>query len=112
MLGQRLLSIHMTSQEDIDNILDFLCSESGSHDYTINRREARESLGLPIETPSWDFYELIKTLYDNIAEELELTTPLDLNSVLGGNDQVEYTFRRALLEKRAGRSAHILLVKV
>jgi|GEM_PF-2340954 len=53
MLGRRLLPNHMDRQEDIDKILDFLCSESGSHDYTVYRREARELLGLPIETPSW-----------------------------------------------------------
>lgn len=102
MLGRRLLSNHMDRQEDIEKILDFLSSESGSHDYTINRREARDLLGLPIETPSWDFYYLIKELYDNIAKELELTTPFEVNSVLGNNDQAEYTFRRALIESVSG----------
>ncbi len=106
MLGQRLLSNHMNSQEKIDKILDFLCSESGSHDYTIYRREARDLLGLPVETPSWDFYYLIKELYDNIAEELELTTPFDVYSVFtgqfAGKDEAEYTFRRALIESMSG----------
>ena len=104
MLGRRLLSNHMDRQEDIDKILDFLCSESGSHDYTVYRREARELLGLPIETPSWEFYYLIKELYDNIAEELELTTPFDVNSVLGSQDRASYTFRRALIESVSGGS--------
>lgn len=102
MLGPRLLYIHMKSQESIDNILDFLCSESGSHDYTINRREARENLGLPIETPSWDFYSLIKNLYDDIAKELELTTPYDVNSILGSKDEANYSFRRAVIESLTG----------
>ena len=104
MLGRRLLSNHMDRQEDIDKILDFLCSESGSHDYTVYRREARELLGLPIETPSWEFYYLIKELYDNIAEELELTTPFDVNSVLGSQDRASYTFQRALIESVSGGS--------
>ena len=104
MLGRRLLSNHMDRQEDIDKILDFLCSESGSHDYTVYRREARELLGLPIETPSWEFYYLIKELYDNIAEELELTTPYDVNSVLGSQDRASYSFRRALIESVSGGS--------
>ena len=102
MLGKRLLSMHIESHDTINKILDFLCSESGSHDYTINRREARESLGLPIETPSWKFYELIKRLYDDIAAELELTAPFHLNSVLGGNNQAKYSFRRALIESVLG----------
>lgn len=104
MLGRRLLSNHMDSQEDIDKILDFLCSDSGSHDYTVYRREARELLGLPIETPSWDFYYVIKKLYDNIAQELELSTPFDVNSVLGDRDQASYSFRRALIESVSGGS--------
>jgi hypothetical protein len=46
---------------------DFLCSESGRHDQTINRREARDELGLRIEEPSQKLCELIKKIYDNIA---------------------------------------------
>ena len=34
-----------------DAIIKFLCSESGSHDYSILRQEAKESLGLDIEKP-------------------------------------------------------------
>ena len=102
MLGERLLSSHIESQGTRDKILNFLCSESGSHDYTINRREARENLCLPIETPSWEFYDLIKTLYNDIAKDLELTTPYDANSILGSKDEANYMFRRALIESLAG----------
>ena len=62
------------------------------------------SSGFPIETPSWEFYYLIKELYDNIAEELELTTPFDVNSVLGSQDRASYTFQRALIESVSGGS--------
>lgn len=102
MLGERLLSNHMQNQETRDKALDFLCSESGSHDYTINRREARESLCLPVETPSQQFYDLISRLYNDIANELELTTPYDANFILGSKDEANYTFRRALIESLAG----------
>lgn len=102
MLGERLLSNHMQSRETRDKALDFLCSESGSHDYTINRREARQSLCLPVETPSPQFYDLIKNLYNDIANELELTTPYDANFILGSRDEADYTFRRALIESLAG----------
>lgn len=102
MLGERLLSSHIESQGTRDKILNFLCSESGSHDYTINRREARENLCLPIETPSWEFYDLIKKLYNDIAKDMELTTPYDANSILGSKDEANYMFRRALIESLAG----------
>ena len=52
MLGERLLSKHLDNEEPtkekIEKILDFLCSESGSHDYKIYRQEARDELGLTI----------------------------------------------------------------
>ncbi len=41
-------------------IVQFLVSESGSHDYTINRREARDQLGLKIEKPDDTLYSKIK----------------------------------------------------
>ena len=108
MLGERLLSSHITDQATIEEILDFLCSDSGSHDYTINRKEARERLGLPVETPSWGLYDLIKKMYDDIVGELELNTQYEVNSVLHGRNQKNYAFRRALIESVAGGS-HVLI---
>ena len=40
-LAERLLESHVDDEERIARIVSVLCSESGSHDYTINRREAR-----------------------------------------------------------------------
>ena len=102
MLGERLLSNHMHDKTTITKILDFLCSESYGHDYTINRREARQELQLPIETPSWEFYNIIKRLYDDIALNLELTTPYDANAVLRNKDTAEYSFIRVLIESVDG----------
>ena len=113
MLGERLLSNHMSDKTSINNVLDFLCSESGSHDYTINRREARQQLGLPIETPSSEFYETIKRLYDIISSELQLTEPFNLNALnvaLGTDDHVVCNFRRALIESSDGGS-HVFVTK-
>ena len=102
MLGERLLSNHMHDKKTITKILDFLCSESGSHDYTINRREARQELQLPVETPNWDLYNIIKRLYDNIVVSLELATPYDANAVLRNKDTAEYSFTRVLIESIDG----------
>lgn len=104
MLGRRLLAKHIDDQDQISKILDFLCTESGSHDYTINRREARIELGLPIETPNWDLYRLIKDLYDNISSELDLSTPYEPRLVLQGQNTGSYTLPRALIESVAGGS--------
>ena len=103
MLGERLLSNHMKSGSAIRQILDFLCSDSGSHDYTINRREA-STLGLPIEIPSEDLYRLIKKIYDDIVEELCLRIPFDPVIMAADRDRTPYSFPRALIESVGGGS--------
>ena len=76
MLARRLLSHQVTDKKKVCSIISFLCSESGSHDYTIHRREARE-LGLKVERPDDTLYKLIKAIYDDVAAELELGTVFD-----------------------------------
>jgi len=102
MLARKLLSKQIKDKKSIDKIIAFLCSDSGSHDYTIYRREAKEELGLNIETPDDDFYQLIKDTFTNIQNELELKKAFDPNMILGTNSQMNYSCRRALIESIAG----------
>lgn len=60
MLAEKLLINQVTDSTKIKQIIDFLCSDSGSHDYTINRREAKNTLGLNIIKPDEELYKLIK----------------------------------------------------
>jgi hypothetical protein len=102
MLAHKLMASQYEDEEQIERILQFLCSESGSHDYTINRREAIEQLKLPVTKPDDNLYSLIKDLYDDIAEELELTTPFDAGIVLGQEPSRQYSFRRAIIQSLPG----------
>ncbi|WP_294957743.1 hypothetical protein [Sulfurovum sp.] len=104
MLATKLLANQSHADEKLEALLRFLCSESGSHDYTINRREARDELGLPIEKPDDELYSVIKNIYDDISSELELTVPYDPNSILGTDNAREYRLPRALIESLAGGS--------
>lgn len=108
MLARKLLARQITDEEQVETILAFLCSESGSHDYTINRREAREDLRLRIEKPDDTLYALIKSLYDDIAEELELTMPYNPNLILGTEQTTSYSLRRALIESVSG-GTHVFI---
>ena len=99
MMAEKLLQNQVTDPEKIKKIIDFLCSESGSHDYTINRREAQNELGLNIKKPSADQYELIKRLYDDINDELHFSKPFMITEVNGA-----YAVRRCLLESVVGGS--------
>ena len=104
MLGERLLSKHMEGSDKIEEILSFLCSESGSHDYTIYRQEARDHLGLQVESPDEDQYGLIKAIYDDIACELKLSEPYNPSVFMGEEAQAEYEFKRAIVESIKGGS--------
>lgn len=103
MVAEKLLRSHV-EEGQVEKIISFLCSESGSHDYTINRREAEEYLGLNIEKPTEIEYNIIKEIYDSIREELELNKPFDVNLILNGEQQKNYSNRRVLLESIYGGS--------
>lgn len=104
MLAEKLL-IHQNIQSDkLREIISFLVSESGSHDYTIYRREARDHLGLSVVTPSPEQYEVIKRIYRNISSELSLSEPFDQEGLLGANPNVRYSVKRVVLESIEGGS--------
>ena len=96
-LADRLLAHQGVTGKKKEQIIEFLCSESGSHDRTVNRREARE-LGLTIEKPSESLYKTIRSLYEDIAESLEIRSRFDPMLVLGQSPNVVYTCQRVLLE--------------
>ncbi len=104
MLGNRLLSRHIKDDKKISKILDFLCSESGSHDYTIYREEAKDELGLMITKPNDEQYSIMKQLHDDYTKELELLTPFDPNVLLGTDNEKDYILKRGLVESLDGGS--------
>ena len=97
MLATRLLEMGGYEKETIEKIVTFLCSDSGSHDYTINRTEARE-LGLHVETPSQEIYDKLKAWYNDICVELELRIPYNPVKELGSASNKPYLFKRCLIE--------------
>jgi hypothetical protein len=104
MLARKLLKHQQIPQKKQTEIINFLCKESGSHDYTIYRREAHDELGLTIEKPNDLLYSLIKGIYNDIKIEMELDTPFDLNLMLAQNTSVSYSFHRAIIETNNGGS--------
>lgn len=103
MLAKRLLNLHMTDSQAIEQIISFVCSESGSHDYTIFRREAKDMLKLPIVKPSQDFYDnVLKPAYLDIREELQLDSKFDPTLILGDHETQMYEAKRVLVESITG----------
>ena len=102
MLAEKLLVNQVNDADKVQKIISFLCSESGSHDYTINRREAQNNLGLCIEKPNDTLYNLIKSTYNSFKEDMELGIQFDPNTYLGAKNQVPYVAYRGLIESVAG----------
>lgn len=104
MLAARLVVRQVKDKKMIDKIIKFLSSQSGSHDYTIHRREARDELGLNIEKPDDSLYAIIKNIYDDIEKEMELASKFDPNSYMGADQVKPYNFRRCIIESIDGGS--------
>jgi hypothetical protein len=99
-VARELLKTQVKDAAKTKKIIDFLTSESGSHDYTINRREAKQ-LGLNVEIPSQKLYDLLKEWMLTIRSEFELSVPFDPNAILGKNPNATYCFVRGVIESTA-----------
>jgi hypothetical protein len=102
MLAKKLLKYQKIKDDKEQEVIKFLCSESGSHDYTIYRKEASETLGLNIEKPNTTLYDIIKAIYSDIENELELRNPFNPKIILAQQNPCNYSFRRALIESING----------
>lgn len=105
-LAQKLIRGQVTDAKKIKAIIDFLCADSGSHDYTMNRREAAE-LGLRIEKPSTDFYRTLRKIHLSYAGEMKLLEPYSPQVLLGVNPTVNFTLVRGLVESSEGGYAFL-----
>lgn len=104
MLGQKLIKRQLSDDTQVQKVLDFLCSESGSHDYTIYRQEARDELGLKVERPNDEQYEIIRDLHHDYSDEMQLGVPLHPEAILAGQAQGAYSHVRAAVESIGGGS--------
>lgn len=103
-LAEKLLPRQVTDKQKIKSIINFLCADSGSHDYTIDRREAAE-LGLKVEKPPDSLYKLLWGVHLSYTEELGLLVPFSPPSLLGSaeiEERVPYSITRGLVEGTLG----------
>lgn len=103
MLAEKLITHQVKDVEKTNSIVSFLCSGAGSHDYTIDRIEAT-SLGLAIEKPTQDFYNVLKELWIEIRQFLDVERPFSLDHYVNDTDNYRYSVRRLLIESISGGS--------
>ncbi len=104
-LAEKLLPYQVEDGNKIISIIDFLSAKSGSHDYTINRREATD-LGLKIEKPTQELYSLLRKVHLSYIDELKLLEPYRPQSYLANAsaNAVQYVIPRAFVEGTVGGS--------
>ncbi len=104
-LAEKLLNRHWkSSAQKKKRLIAVLCTEAGSHDYTINWREAKGELGLPVEAARPDVARLLTRIYADIRHELELLNPFEPAVLLGTNPHASYACKQALIESVGGGS--------
>lgn len=81
MMAQKLLALHMDAGKDqhkINEIVDNLTSKLFFHGHPINRKEAKEHVGLgTIEYPSQEIADLMWQLYLGYEQEIKMEEPFD-----------------------------------
>ncbi len=97
MIARKLLTYQNCSKRKRKALVDFLCSDSGSHDYTISYKEANQ-LGLNVELVDGQLNELINKWYGIVSEELLLNTPYDPVIELAKSNMKSYKYIRVILD--------------
>jgi non-ribosomal peptide synthetase component F len=98
-LASELIGRQVADETKQQAIIQLLCSDSGSHDYTINRRKAAD-IGLNVEKPSAQLYGLLTQVVQSWTSELETYVPFSHSALLGGHAAANYTLIRGLVESR------------
>ena len=86
MLARKLLKKHLADDARVDRIVAALSRELLSHDYVIGRTEAKE-IGLPIEESTDEVAGLMWSLYTDLASEMKLAQPWNLEAELGDSSR-------------------------
>lgn len=96
-MAKKLIKVQVNDEATQDKIIQLLCSDSGSHDYTINRRTASD-LGLNVVKPSAALYDILKQVAKSYHDELKTLDPFSPMAMLGGASTVKYALTRGLIE--------------
>jgi len=100
MLARKLLKKHLADDARVDRIVSALSRELLSHDYVIGRAEAKE-IGLPIDEPTDDVAGLMWSVYSDLASEMKLAQPWNLETELGGEQHVKRINVRGVIESQS-----------
>jgi adenosine/AMP kinase len=97
-LASTLMKYHTTDEERIKKCIGTLTRQRFSHTYIINRREAKEVLGLHIIEPDEKLTDLIINLFNAYNDIIMMDKPYHPEVVLGGDNVKIADFNRGIIE--------------
>ena len=99
-LAERLLKMGSKKLRpwQLTKIVDVLTTGLGSHDYLINRSEARTLLGPWVENPVPAVETTVMRLFEEYAQMMRLSSPLNPEEDLSGATEAYTTYTRAAIE--------------
>lgn len=97
-LAKVLLETHLKDPEQVKKVIETITRGRFSHDYIIGRKEAKETLGLPIVDAPPELDTAIVSLYKQYDELMQLSVPYHQEQVLGNQDSVIAVFNRGIIE--------------
>jgi hypothetical protein len=109
LLATKLLAAHEKNQAKRRKIVNTLTRELPSHQYLINRKEAK-GLGLKVSEPARKLDELVWNLFKDYEKQLQLNIPYNPEAILGTTESVTTTFDRAFIESlkpKHGLKTHV-----
>jgi len=97
-LASSLLKSHINDKKRINKIVNTLIRKRFSHDYIINRKEAKEELLLNIIDTDEELMSLILTLFNLYNNIIKMDTPFHPEVSLGTASQKTEAFNQAIIE--------------
>lgn len=97
-LASTLMEQHTHDKERIKKTVEILTRRRFSHDYIINRREAKKVLGLNIIEPDKQLTDFIVDLFDAYNDMIMIDKPYHPEVILGTDNEKVNDFNRAVIE--------------
>ena len=113
-LAERLLRMgsRKLSDPDIKRIVEILTKGLGSHDYIMNRKEARQLLGDWVVRPDPKIEKDMMALFSEYSKILHLNTQQNPDEDLEGSKERVLTYVRAIVESRERLDGYISIRKI
>ena len=114
-VSRKLLGLHMDiSKEEgrVTDIIDKLTKKLYSHLHAINRREARDIIGLDVEDATPEEDALMWKIYQDYATELQLNTQFNIRGVLTTQLEQELILKGGFIETADDSFAYVSKNKI